>query len=146
MRTFAIALGTALSLLIAAAPASASLSIREAERGYLGVQIAAGDEGVEILSVVPGTAADRAGLEAGDRVLEIDGHAIGSFEALGEALSKRTAGERVEIKVERAGKARVTTATLGTRGAPVDRVEPTPKPGTVLPPPMSTRPGAPPGP
>jgi regulator of sigma E protease len=52
--------------------------------------------------VVAGSAAERAGLKSGDLVLEIDGEAITSFNAMQRAISIRPE-ERISITIERAG-------------------------------------------
>lgn len=49
------------------------LVLPEERTGGLGVQIAERDEGIEIINVLPGTPAARAGLEEGDIILEVDG-------------------------------------------------------------------------
>lgn len=145
MRRIATGLVAALPLLLAATTAHASLTTT-AERGYLGVQIAPNQEHVEIQSVLPGTAADRGGLVAGDQVLAIDGAAVDSIEALGEAIATKQPGSAIKMKIRRSGEVHVLSLTLGHRDPPEDRVEPTPKPGTVLPAPRTVRPGGPRGP
>ena len=61
-------------------------------------------------SVQPGSAAAAAGFEAGDLVVAIDGHAIDSFAEMQRVVSA-SAGEALEIAVERNGTQRVLTAT-----------------------------------
>ncbi|MEZ5669200.1 MAG: RIP metalloprotease RseP [Alphaproteobacteria bacterium] len=52
--------------------------------------------------IVAGSAAERAGLEAGDRIVEVDGSGIGSFEELIRAVQLNV-GTPMELTVERAG-------------------------------------------
>ncbi len=65
-------------------------------------------EGVQVVSVVPGSAADRAGLRPGDRLVEVHGRPLDlkpeTVKQLGPALaSLADALGTVEIEVERAG-------------------------------------------
>ncbi|HYT50309.1 MAG TPA: S41 family peptidase [Pyrinomonadaceae bacterium] len=70
----------------------------------IGVQILRHDDGVYIQSVVDQTPASRAGLRAGDRIIEVDGKDARDWSS--EEVSKNVRGDRlksVEMKVERAG-------------------------------------------
>src|SRR5438445_9898176 len=70
----------------------------------IGVQILRHDDGVYIQSVVDQTPASRAGLRAGDRIIEVDGKDARDWSS--DQVSKNVRGERgreVQIKVERAG-------------------------------------------
>jgi carboxyl-terminal processing protease len=70
----------------------------------IGVQIQRHDDGVYIQSVVESTPASRAGLRAGDRVVEVDGKDARDWSS--DQVSKNvrgTRGESVMLKVERAG-------------------------------------------
>src|SRR3989449_1856602 len=70
----------------------------------IGVQILRHDDGVYVQSVVEGTPASRAGLRAGDRIMEVDGKDAREWSS--EEVSKNVRGvrgEAVKLKVERAG-------------------------------------------
>src|SRR5437868_83951 len=70
----------------------------------IGVQILRHDDGVYVQSVVDATPASRAGLRAGDRIVEIDGKDTHDWSS--DQVSKNvrgTRGEPVMLKVERAG-------------------------------------------
>src|SRR5437588_12204850 len=70
----------------------------------IGVQILRHDDGVYVQSVVDATPASRAGLRAGDRIVEIDGKDTRDWSS--DQVSKNvrgTRGEPVMLKVERAG-------------------------------------------
>jgi S1-C subfamily serine protease len=73
-----------------------------------GVQVAkeSGDEndGVDVTGVVSGSAAEKAGLKRGDRLLTLDGRWTDSLADLFEAASKVKPGTTVTVKVKRAGK------------------------------------------
>ncbi len=68
--------------------------------------------------VQPGSAADRAGLDDGDRIRAIDGHRIEAFTEIGPLIADR-AGDTVALVVERDGRELTLDATLGHR--PDDR-------------------------
>ena len=71
-------------------------------RAGLGIQISADGDGIRILGVLPGTAAEEIGLEAGDRVLEVDGtptHGLALEEFVELAIGP--VGSDVDITVER---------------------------------------------
>lgn len=62
-------------------------------------------------AVSPGSPADRAGLEAGDRITAVDGEPVESWWAFVEAIERRP-GQRVELSVVREGRGLVRTVTL----------------------------------
>jgi membrane-associated protease RseP (regulator of RpoE activity) len=75
----------------------------------------------EVIATVDGapTAAAAAGLEAGDRIVAIDGVAYEEWEEIAEALSARP-GEEVLLTVSRDGRQLEVPATLGSRTSPED--------------------------
>jgi len=81
-------------------------------RAFLGVQGDGAADGARLVSVVPGGAADRAGLREGDVLIRLAGAPLGSFADLRSALRDRRAGERVDVVFVRNGERRSVTATL----------------------------------
>jgi len=79
---------------------------------YLGVQGDASGDGARLVSIVPGSAADRAGLREGDVVIRLGGAPLMSFEDLRAAIRDRRVGERVDVVFVRNGEQRSVTATL----------------------------------
>jgi Zn-dependent M28 family amino/carboxypeptidase len=79
---------------------------------YLGVQGDASGDGARLVSVMPGSAADRAGLREGDVVIRLGGAPLMSFDDLRAAIRDRRAGERVDVVFVRNGEQRSVTATL----------------------------------
>jgi outer membrane protein assembly factor BamB len=85
--------------------------------------IAAGHEGaheipagiVTIDSVHPGSPAEAAGLEAGDRVVRLAGREVASYEDLQSVLAAHRPGDTVPLTVERDGKPVELTLTFGER-------------------------------
>ena len=71
-------------------------------------------------SVMPGSAAERAGLRAGDRILSVDGNAIGSFSEL-QSIVMLSADEPLAIEVDRAGE-RVALTAVPERQEQPDRL------------------------
>jgi hypothetical protein len=69
------------------------------------------DDGVDVKSVVPGSAADKAGLKRGDRVLTLDGRWTDSLADLYEAASHVEPGATVPVRVKRGGKEVELTVT-----------------------------------
>jgi membrane-associated protease RseP (regulator of RpoE activity) len=72
------------------------------------------DDGWVIDTVEPGSAADRAGLEPGDRIVSIDGEPAATFDDLRQVIVDRP-GDAVDIVVERDGDQIVLQTTLGVR-------------------------------
>lgn len=83
----------------------------------------------QVREVVPASAAADAGLEEGDRVVELDGDAVASFDAFATEVAQRP-GETVDLTVERNGETVEVPATVGTapndasRGLLGIRIEP----------------------
>ena len=97
------------------------------ERGFLGitpVNVTAGkaqqfslpvDRGIVLARVIPGTAADAAGLRAEDIIVELAGEPIGNVGELSKFLIAHPPGETVEIVYFRGDTGLTTQATLGDR-------------------------------
>src|SRR4051795_755489 len=87
------------------------------ERAYLGVRN--GDtpdlSGAVVGGVVAGGPADKAGLENGDKITDIDGRKITKSDDVSSAVAARRPGEKAKITVERGGDRRTLTVDLGTR-------------------------------
>lgn len=70
--------------------------------------------GVIVGDVVKNSAADKAGLKAGDIILELDGEQVKSREQFVTAIYLRPPGTKITMKVNREGSEKVISATLGT--------------------------------
>lgn len=74
-------------------------------------------EGVYVSAVTSGSAAEKAGIKVGDRIVSFNGKDITEGSELTSAVSKLKAGKEVEIKVERDGKEQTLKATLDEKAA-----------------------------
>ncbi len=68
---------------------------------------------VEITDVVPDSAADAAGLRAGDLILSVDGKTVSSNDDLSDAVASYNAGETAVLVVRRGGSRTEVTVTFG---------------------------------
>jgi len=97
-------------------PASKSTNLRDPfAGGYLGVTLAAAEEGVKISTVTPKSAAAKAGLKVNDLVLAIAGTAVESMEALQTTLQKYKPGDVVAVRIKRGDEELDLDAKLGKR-------------------------------
>src|SRR3989339_1484370 len=88
-----------------------------AEQNSLAVDYGAivlrGDDG--LLAVVPGSPADKAGIEENDIILEVDGEKIDEDSPLAYVLRGKAVGETVELKVLHDGEEKTVQVTLEER-------------------------------
>ncbi len=126
-----VGIGFAVPTRIASSIMNQILDFGEVRRGLLGVSISAidaaaaealdvsVDSGALITEVVPDSAAEKAGLEVQDIIIEVDQKKINSARELSNAIGLMSAGDEVSIKYIRNGKTRTTRAELGQRIATV---------------------------
>ena len=79
------------------------------------------DEGAFVTEVVPGSAADEAGLEAGDVIVAIDGDEVTESSQVREQILDKEPGDTVEITIVREGEEQTVEATLGAARRPLVR-------------------------
>lgn len=103
------------------------LEFGRVSRGYLGVGIQSVDReradalgldrpvGALVNSVEPDSAADRAGIEVGDVILEVDGRSIEVFSDLPPIVGSIRPGREVELVISRWGETRELSVTLDER-------------------------------
>lgn len=75
--------------------------IDESQSGYLGIQGQDSNLGAYIHSVFKGSAAEEAGIQAGDIIIAFEGYDIATMSQLKELLSYYSAGEEVEFVILR---------------------------------------------
>lgn len=83
--------------------------------------------GAEIERVMPGSAADEAGLESGDLITHINDAPIKDGKELSEAIAAYKPGEKVSITYERNGKSKLADAELSKANNSTARVFKYPK-------------------
>ena len=107
---FAIPIDTALriaDLLVAGEPI---------QRGFLGVrggEPEGGEAGVELTEVTPGSAAEGAGLQIGDRVLSLNDAPVTGFIELAGLVVANQAGDIVRLEIVRDGEQLTIEVELG---------------------------------
>jgi len=110
-----------LAVLLAAAPAWAADEEEKVETfGGVGMSLAVKD-GPMVLAVVPGSPAERAGIQPGDRILKIDGSAVAGLGL--EQIVQRVrgpVGSAVTITVSRGGSAQARDYALVRQGITMD--------------------------
>lgn len=86
---------------------------------FLGVVTTSADDntgqeskGLEVSAVVKGSAADEAGIKAGDVLTKVDDKQIGSYSDLKSAISPKTAGDKVTLTWTHDGKEKTATVAL----------------------------------
>jgi putative serine protease PepD len=115
-----VGIGFAVPIDIAARSAAAIVRGEEIQIGYLGVSMgdATGNQsGAVVQEVTPDSPAARAGLQAGDVVVSIDGKAVQDRSELVAAIRGHKPGDKVTLVVVRGGNETTITATLTQRPA-----------------------------
>lgn len=72
-------------------------------------------ETMEDIAVVPGSAADKAGIVENDIILEINGEKITQDDALAKIIQKYRSGDTITLKILHKGEEKEVQATLGER-------------------------------
>ena len=80
-------------------------------------QLGANAYGVYVVEVVKGGPAEKAGLQAGDRIVSVDGTEIASKDDLGTLMQKHAAGDTLSITIARDGQMQTVNVTLGEKTA-----------------------------
>ncbi len=70
-------------------------------RGFLGVSLESDDKGLKIREIVAGSPAKNSGMQAADRILELDGKKPDSVFTFTRMVGDRKAGDKVRLKFQR---------------------------------------------
>lgn len=85
---------------------------RKAMLGVFTAQADENEKGATVQRVMPNSAAEKAGLEAGDRITKVNSENVTGPKALTEIISGHEAGDKVAITYERKGKTNTADVTL----------------------------------
>ena len=118
---YAIPIDRALEIVQQIRSGTETSSVQIGSAAFLGVELAPvdarrsyGADGAPIGGVVSGTAADRAGLAAGDTITRLGGHAVTSADDVATLLADHDPGDRVSIAwTDASGTEHTATVTLG---------------------------------
>ena len=84
--------------------------------GYLGVATEEGAGGrVDVVEVIKGSPAEKAGLRAGDVILAFEGEAITEQPQFSNAVRQKAAGDVVKLRIRSGDSERELPVTLGTK-------------------------------
>jgi membrane-associated protease RseP (regulator of RpoE activity) len=93
--------------------------------GWLGIFFTDNSNEARIADVIPDSPADKAGLKPGDLITAIDDQTVADRDTLVTAIRAAKTGQRVKLKVDRAGKEMTFVVKLGER--PAEDQIPSPK-------------------
>lgn len=108
---------------------------------YLGVRVEPETDGVQVTQVVGGSAADNAGIRAGDVIFKIDSRDVIDPGDLILLVDGKKVGDKLKVQFKRAGEARSVVAVLGAMPASVSTTRP--QPPRIIKPPSASGPKAP---
>lgn len=86
-----------------------------AGQGFLGITARNTPGGVLVIEVLPGSAADKAGIERGDHVVAFDGESIVSRQQLGDVIRGTEPGTEVEMVLGGPNGGRTVSVIVGER-------------------------------
>ena len=110
-----IGVGFAIPIDTAKQVVSDILAGRTPSHAQLGVQVSDAQGGGALISAVTsGSAADKAGLEAGDIVTQVGDTKVTDGDSLASAIRSHKVGDKVTVQYTRGGKAQSVTVTLGS--------------------------------
>jgi putative serine protease PepD len=112
-----VGVGFAIPIEIAKQVADQIIQTGRAQLPFLGIsgQNLPDERGARVGDVVSGGPAERAGLQTGDIIVELDGQTIHSMDELISALIQKEVGQTVRITYERDGNRRTAEARLAAR-------------------------------
>jgi S1-C subfamily serine protease len=112
---YAIPIDDALAIARQIESGADTATVHQGYPAFLGVSVRSGSGGALVTGVASGTAADDAGLAAGDTVTALDGKAVTSAGGLTSVLAGLAPGEEVTVTwSDAAGTGHTATVTLGT--------------------------------
>jgi serine protease Do len=113
-----VAGGVLIVLLASASGWAQEAKGERSERAYLGVAVGpaeGGERGVLIQEVTSDSPAAKAGLKSGDRVVKMDDQDVQDVKKFLQAVASRKPGDKLTLRVLRAGQEQAVAVTLGER-------------------------------
>ncbi len=95
--------------------ASQLIASGKAQHALLGVSVKTAALGVSVSSVSAGSAADSAGVKAGDVITSVDGTTVTTAEKLRAIIASHKPGDKLRLTLARGGTSKTLDVTLGTR-------------------------------
>ena len=114
---YAIPINNAMSIVRQIESGNGSGSVHVGGTAFLGVESTASSysSGAEISAVVPGSAAEAAGLTAGDLILSVGGHTISTPQELSDVVLTQKPGASISaVYVDQTGSTQTTNLTLAS--------------------------------
>jgi S1-C subfamily serine protease len=114
---YAIPINNAMSIVKQIESGNGSGTVHVGGTAFLGVESTANSysSGAEISAVVPGSAAEAAGLTAGDMILSVGGHTISSPDELSQVVLTQKPGASISaVYLDQAGATQTTNLTLAS--------------------------------
>lgn len=81
--------------------------------GYLGVEVTQAKNSVTVAKVYPQSPAGKAGLQSGDRILQVHGKHVASISDVMRRTAAMSAGKTVELLIQRGNKKKKLSVTAG---------------------------------
>ena len=94
---------------------SSRYSVIDENAGMIDPALGARTSVVKVASVVSGSPADKAGLQAGDVITAIDGKQIATADDLTALVNSYKPGDKAALTVDRNGSTKSISVTFGTR-------------------------------
>ncbi len=93
-------------------------------RAYLGVGLSRRNFDLEVLAVVAGSPAERAGLKVGDRIVSVDGGGVNGALDFVRKIAAKKPDDQLKVEVVRDEERLVIEVTLGAKDSIPPRIEP----------------------
>ena len=91
------------------------ITIRDINSSFAQERGLSGTDGIYVDSLMNNSAAEAAGIQKGDIILEVDGSTVNSVPKLQELIGRHRPGDKVAIKVDRDGRQKEYTVVLKNR-------------------------------
>jgi S1-C subfamily serine protease len=84
------------------------------KKGFVGLQLAKGEQGIEVTAVIPEGPADKAGLRTGDEILKIAGARTTELQVTVKVVQALKPKSKVKFVILRDGKEKEIEVVVGT--------------------------------